>query len=588
MSHPPLYWCTRRLLVTVEGPQGQSVVPLARPFARIGRQRGSDIVLESPWVAKRSVYLHASDEGVFCVYMQPEETNTQRMGYWIGLGEPLLVGPYRISATLEGDPPGLAPAFTPLDEWGSASPPYPVFQVYSGGKLRDKRKFRARLNLIGRRHECALQIKGQQVSAFHGVLYWHQSRLWYVDLASSNGSSVNGVAIDCAEIRVGDRLDAGEFTLLFERLSQRGSQPHSGLKTPGGEQLADMLPAELEDDLPPELDEEVALGLADLPAGQDEHSSPVIPLEPEPSQPAHAATVPSLEVTALAPIQQTRQELAVLQKRVEELTQLTARTGQHAAAQLAQKTREAFERERQRIAQELEKRGSELAREKQALEAQWQSASRELATQVNQLRNEANQLATQRQAMEQSRLLWDQQRRELESQLRSYAEQLQRLEQGSVYGLPDPPEGALSLPANRRDGEARGRTGIVPVAAGEPGPLVAHSRVVDAQVESHDSEPFKQPLLLEGSLAAAPAPAEAPSANGHTSEPCMQRELPVPLAIKGRKAAAKVAQAFDSVTDRIVEREQDRYRTMLIVGIVVSVAAIALSTALVVAAVLWR
>jgi hypothetical protein len=291
----------------------------------------------------------------------------------------------------------------------------------------------------------------------------------------------------------------------------------------------------------------------------------------------------------LAPVQQTRQELAALQKRVGELTQLTARAGQQAAKQLAQTTREALAHERQRIAQELEQRRCELAREKQALEAQWQTASRELATQVHQLRDEASQLATQRQAMEQSRLLWDQQRTELERQLRSYAQQLQRLEEGAIYGLPAPPGGMLSLPANHHGGEAKDPSAMVPIAPREQGAIVARSQVVDAQVESRHAESFNKPLLLEGSLADAPAPAERPAGDDQAAvPPRMQRELPATLKIKGRKAAAKETQAFDAVTDRIVEREQGRFRKMLILGFVISLAAIALSAALVVAAVLWR
>ena len=586
MSHSPSLWCTRRLMVTVEGPQGKSVVPLSRPFARIGRQSGSDIVLDSPWVSKRSVYLHATEEGIFCIYMQPEETSTQRMGYWLGAGEPLLVGPYQISACLEGDPLGPAPALTPLDEWGSTPPPYPVFQVYSGKNLRDKRKFRARLNLIGRRHECALQIMGQQVSAFHGCLYWQDARLWYIDLASSNGSSVNGQSVDVAELHIGDRLLTGEFTLYFHRLSQRGT--HS-VASPGAPASAsagpppEMLPAEFED-LPPEVDVDGALAPDEQPGADVADGSPVIALEP-------ALAEAPLD---LAPVQQTRHELAVLQKRVEELTQATSRAGEKAAAQLAQQTREALARERQRIAKELTQRAAEIAREKQALEAQWQSASRELATQVSQLRDEAQQLAAQRQAMEQSRLLWDAQRSELEAQLRAYAEQLGRLEQGSVHGLAAPAAmatGEMSLPMehlaeNRHSSVLTGRTAIVPLG-GEPGGLVPRSHVVDAQVEPA-GEPAAMPRLLEGSLSAEgpPAAAEPNGANG-VQPPRMQRELSQTLAIKGRKTAAKGTQAFDAVTDRIAHREEDRQRTMMIVWIAAAAGAIALSAAIVLAAVIW-
>ncbi len=651
MSHPPQFWCSRRLLVTVEGPQGKTVMPLARPFARIGRQPGSDIVLSSSWVAKRSLYLHATDEGVFCFYLQPEETHTQRLGYWLAPSEPLLVGPYKISACLEGDAPGPAPVLAALDEWGSAPPPYPVFQIYSGGKLRDKRKFRARLNLIGRRHECALQIKGQLVSAFHGCLYWHQARLWYVDLASSNGTSLNGSAIDCGEVRVGDQLVVGEFSLQFQRLSRGTSQGPARVTLPAGQSAADMLPPDFDDDMPLELDDQLVAGLDEPQVSDVAGSSPVIPLEPEKPQPAAAdvlgrksdrrelaapgsSTDLAIDVTALAPVQQTQQELAVLQRRVEELTQLTAQAGQNAAQQLAQKTREAFERERKRIAQELERRGHELAREKQALETQWQTASRELTTQVNQLRDEATLLARQRQAMEQSRLLWDAQRTELEQQLRSYAEQLQRLERGAGPGLPAPSAAAANLPSpadapreapypfkppglpggSQAASEANGAgRAMVPAATSPPFALVPRSHVVEAHVETADAPaPTPQMPKLAG-LGTAPAGLNAPLAaedSRHPAEqvlegslassqpaaemtpieavPLLKRELPSAPTIKGRRPAAKGGKALDAVTDRMVEREQGRQWKMLVLGVAISVAVVALAAALIVTAVLLR
>ena len=643
------FWCSRRLLVTVDGPQGKSVVPLARPMARIGRQAGSDIVLNSPWVARRSLYLHATDEGVFCFYLQPEEKDTQRLGFWLAPGEPLMVGPYRISAALEGDDGGPAPAQVPLDEWGSAPPPYPVFQVYSGGKLRDKRRFRARLNLIGRRHECALQIKGQQVSSFHGCLFWQYPRLWYIDLVSSNGSSLNGLRVDCTEVRIGDQLEVGEFTLQFQRLSRGGhghDQPQITL--PVGNTAADILPPDFDDDMPLELDDSLPAALADDGPAEADGSLPVIPLEtfeervadstlaaatlaPD-SEAEPAATMPPTESdsalahvasstvaaradeTALASVQQTRQELAVLQHRVAELTQLTTQAGKTAAQQLAIKTREAFERERQRIAQELARRAAELAQEKQALEQRWQTASRELATQVSQLRDEATLLARQRQAMEQSRLLWDAQRGQLEQQLRAYAQQLARLEQSAPGGLPAPlGTGALShtggpVPflemASRSATPSEAATNTVLAAAQRGGALTPRSHVVDARVEDPVAASFSgqapargldvSPLaartlaapdagpvaVLEGKLTAdAPAPTAAtqlPTGDGAAK----------PM-IRGRKSS-KGKEAFDVVTDRLVEMEQSRRQKMILLGIAGGVAAVALAGLMIIAAVLLR
>jgi pSer/pThr/pTyr-binding forkhead associated (FHA) protein len=664
------------LLVTVAGPQGSSVIPLARPLARIGREPGSDIVLDSPWVARRSLYLHATDEGVFCFYLQPEETQSRRLGFWLAPGEPLLVGPYRISACLEGDEPGPAPALVPMDDRGSAAPPYPMFQVYSEGKLRAKRRFRARLNLIGRRHECALQIMGKEVSSFHGCLYWQYPRLWYVDLVSSNGTGCNGQRIDCSEVRIGDRLEVGEFTLLYQRLSKGGAgRSEARNSLPAAQHSAVMLPPDFDEDLPLEQDGPSAINLGEAQARDVACSSTVIPQDqsgvpltmttqhgtgPEPTDPApeaarragHAHPLPPAEIdrvladpagvtmaaglneTAPAPIQHMRQELAMLQRRVEELTQVAAQAVENAAQQMTVQTREVLAHERQCIAQELERRAGDLAAEKLALEARWQTISGELATQVGLLRDEAALLARQRQAMEQSRLLWDAQRSELERQLRAYARQLQRLEHGAALALPAPtaamvhgpagangskPSASLPLAATRTyslsglppgNGALESETSKAPLLAALPsGSLMSRSQVVDARVAGAEREPVTLAALssgdrippglggpwadepsaaatdhvLEGSLGSAAA-APAAAASDHSAP---QQTAAARRTFRSRKAS-QGKEAFDLVTNRLVEMEQRRRRVMVALGIAGTLAAVALASAMIVAAVLLR
>jgi pSer/pThr/pTyr-binding forkhead associated (FHA) protein len=474
--------------------------------------------------------------------------------------------------------------------------------------MRDKRRFRARLNLIGRRHECALQVKGKQVSAFHGCLYWQYPRLWYIDLVSSNGTTLNGRSIDCAELQIGDQLEIGEFILLYQRLSKGGAS--RGESTPASQpaaaSVADMLPPDFEEDMPLDLESHIPLQLEEQLA-DDEHagSSPVIPLDQ--ADPEPMTSKPAMELAVLAPVQQTRQELATLQRRVEALTQLTAQVGKTAVQQLTQKTREAFEQERQRIAQELERRGDDLAREKAALESQWQTASRELASQVTQLRDEASLLARQRQAMEQSRVLWDAQRTELERQLRNYAEQLRRLEQAAGPGLPDP-RTPLGLPGNRTTGvrEDTAATALVLTAAQRGGALRPRSHVVDAQVDAAPAAASTAAGLP--AFGAAPVGLAAPSAansppvddvlEGSMTSASIQTPPPEPQApeangaerpaIKGRKPSAKGKDVFGHVTDRMVEMELGRRKSMIVVGIAAGVVVVTLAAAMVLTAVLLR
>ncbi|HZL89840.1 MAG TPA: FHA domain-containing protein [Pirellulaceae bacterium] len=586
MSQIPEFWCSRRLLVTVDGPQGQSVIPLDRPVARIGREPGSDIVLNSPWVARRSLYLHATDEGVFCFFFEPEEKVSQRLGIWLAPGEPVLLGPYRISVCLEGDEPGPAPALTPMDERGSVLPPLPMLHIYAGDQLRAKRRLHARLNLVGRRHQCALQLNAQQVSAFHGCFYWQYPRLWYVDLVSSNGTSRGGQKIDCCEVHIGDRLEIGEFTLVFQRLSRGGAAARQSRVSATARHAADeMPPAALDDQLPLNVEEQ-PLSVEPAHAQTGDTEMPV----------AKAATTTAaapVDEATLAAVAQTRQELSLLQQRVEELSQFTLAASTSAAQELAVQSREAFQRERERIAQELEHRAGELAQTKLALEERWLTTSRELATQVSQLRDEATLLARQRQAMEKSRLSWDAQRSQVDRQLRTYAQQLARLQQSAPLAI-----------ASAAENEAA--TALVLAAAGDGGALTARSHVVDTHVADQQPKFFTNETDLPGigfsadAVGGAPPDASSPAANvldgtlaaeapaAQAADPAAPLVDAAPRPVIRRRKTSKGKEVFGIVTDRLVELDRGRRRTMVLVGIAGGLAAVALATLMIVAAVLLR
>ena len=89
---------------------------------------------------------------------------------------------------------------------------------------------------MGRRPQCALQLRGSRVSAYHCALYWDQRRLWCIDLLSSNGTQLNGAKIDFAEIQLNDRIDVGEFGLVYFRWSPRRSMQPGWQPAAGGDE----------------------------------------------------------------------------------------------------------------------------------------------------------------------------------------------------------------------------------------------------------------------------------------------------------------------------------------------------------------
>lgn len=216
-------WLDEQLVVTLDGPEGRREIVIPRPFARVGGHPDSEIPLAGPGVAKRAQYLHATREGLFCLDLDVEDGAAEKRGRWLAPDDVIRIGSYAFSARVASNPlPSLEPPAL-LFAAGSAPAPYPILNVHCQKILKDKRRFRARLNLVGRRPQCALQLRGNRVSSFHCALFWDQRRLWCVDLLSSNGMQLNGERIDCGEVLLNDRLEVGEFGLVYYRWSPRRS-----------------------------------------------------------------------------------------------------------------------------------------------------------------------------------------------------------------------------------------------------------------------------------------------------------------------------------------------------------------------------
>jgi hypothetical protein len=92
------------------------------------------------------------------------------------------------------------------------------------------------LELVGRGEDCEVGLASTQVSLYHCVLLRESNRLWCIDLASGNGTFLNGQKIECAPIEMGGRLQIGDFELEFQRYSRRSASA-SSLGDAAGSQL---------------------------------------------------------------------------------------------------------------------------------------------------------------------------------------------------------------------------------------------------------------------------------------------------------------------------------------------------------------
>jgi predicted component of type VI protein secretion system len=70
--------------------------------------------------------------------------------------------------------------------------------------------------LIGRAHDCDVLLDGSNVSRLHARLSFRDGRWILRDLASTNGTVVNGTKVGRCELRPGDELVIGSHRLRVD------------------------------------------------------------------------------------------------------------------------------------------------------------------------------------------------------------------------------------------------------------------------------------------------------------------------------------------------------------------------------------
>jgi len=373
------FWCSEHLVVTVDGPGGRALVSLEKPFALVGGHPSADVVIPGPEVAQRALYVHAAQGGVYCLFLDVASASPEEKGRWLSADESVAVGDYSIKVNVHPAEEGPAAPAGDLAAKGSATPPLPLLLAYCGDLLKDKRRIRSRLSLVGRRPQCGLQLKGKKVSSFHCVLYWDGGKLWCVDLKSSNGTTISGRPIDCAEVEIGDRVEVGEFGLVFQRLSRGGGQSRG----------------------------------QSAPASGESPSAAATERVPDSAEQSRWNELRAAEAAQLA------SQREAMQAHWEA-------TNQQLARQVAALQEQAAELARERG--ELARARGELQDERNRFQAERDAATKRLEARIETLQAELAESADQRQVLEGSRQEWLAQRQALTTELTTRDEQLARLE----------------------------------------------------------------------------------------------------------------------------------------------------------------
>jgi pSer/pThr/pTyr-binding forkhead associated (FHA) protein len=220
-------WLRQPLEIAISGPGGESALTVPQPFLRIGSDPRADVAIAGPGVARRSTYVHATSAGgIYAVSLQDGISGSIAPDSWLNPDQAIELGEHRLRVRIadRADQAALAPSPIPLLARGSATRPRPVLDIRHHGNRIEKRRISSSLTLVGRHELCGLRVDGRNISEFHCAVYWEDGCLWCIDLNSSMGTRLNGRRVVAGEVRFGDRIDIGHYTLTFERLS-RGGRP---------------------------------------------------------------------------------------------------------------------------------------------------------------------------------------------------------------------------------------------------------------------------------------------------------------------------------------------------------------------------
>ena len=224
------FWLQQGLIVRVNGPDGGREFQVERPFARVGSHPSSEVLL--PDIAKRSIYLHATSDGVFCLNLSRDnQFPPEHAGQWLKPDEQLSLGPYRLTASLESHPLEPAAPLLPLIARGRIGNAVPVFRVSCKNGPKAKYRIQRLLTVVGRDVTCGLSLSGSRVSSPHCAFYYENERLWCIDLLSGNGTFHNGQRTDIAELELSDQVGVGEFRLVYKARAKREAASQAGAST---------------------------------------------------------------------------------------------------------------------------------------------------------------------------------------------------------------------------------------------------------------------------------------------------------------------------------------------------------------------
>lgn len=377
LDSKPRLWCGRTLSVEVQTgadlPQSRD---LGQPFAVVGSAAEATVSIADPQAARRHFYLHATDDGIFCLDLAAGESDRESGGHWLAPNEVLVVGETRITVRLNPplEPPSVDAPRPSLCERDSVTSTPPTVQVSRDGKPLVNRTIARQLTIVGRNPPSTFRIESRSVSSVHCVLAYHHHQLWAIDLASASGTIWREQRRVVSLLGDGDELLVGNYTLTY-RAPEDARQATSRVAAPSlsSSSAADGLMSPV---TPSSADLSTAL------AGPPSDSTAI--------ETANASRVAGELSTSCPPLDDLRRAWGTELARLAEL-----RSQLHQELNSASASRRQWDAERVKLSTSRETLDHERA-EAETARLRWEKESQQLADSRRQLNDEIEQLAQTR------------------------------------------------------------------------------------------------------------------------------------------------------------------------------------------------
>jgi pSer/pThr/pTyr-binding forkhead associated (FHA) protein/chromosome segregation ATPase len=228
-------WSARRIVVTVREPgREEMTISVDKPFARVGRDRRAEVYLDAPSALPCQLYLHATDDGIYCLNLSAEASSG-----WLTEGSTIELGACRLSAAFADDRPAIAD-LPDLSARHGAAGPLPRLTIAVGRQETTIGEvvLHRQLTLVGRQPPGTLCVRHRTISRAHCVLFWEGGGLWLVDLLSSNGTRLNGERCGAGAVPQGATFKLGDVRFHFVATTPR---VHGRSRSDQGSGLLDTL-----------------------------------------------------------------------------------------------------------------------------------------------------------------------------------------------------------------------------------------------------------------------------------------------------------------------------------------------------------